>query len=509
MRIVSKAHTPLILRLPYPTGGHSDDACNFAKLEAHNSMIVKQKDNSALIVHTLDTTKYYISIKWEGKGDLQAHDVHTYVIKPETDEFKLTCFFGEHKPKEQQSYDWTAKLSEEHWKTFWKEGAAVDFSKCTDPRAQELERRVVLSQYLLAVQCTGDTPPQETGLTYNSWFGKFHLEMIYWHQAWLPLWGHPQMLTQTLKWYHKAEPNARNIAVRQGFKGVRWMKMTDPSSIEAPSNVGSYLIWQQPHIIQLAELAYRSAPQKETLQEFYPLVCETAEFMADFATKNDSTGKYDLKGFIPAQETLNAKATKNAPFELSYWHFGLKTAQLWRERMGEARDPQWDEIADNLASLAFNADSLYLAAETATETYNNIRFTSDHPAVLGALGILPKTYQTDERVLLKTLQWVHDNWNWNKTWGWDYPMTAMCATRLGQPEMAIEAILMDNRTNTYLKNGHNYQDQRLRVYLPGNGGLLTTIALMCAGWDGCTIENPGFPKDGKWDVRWEGLHKLP
>lgn len=53
---------------------------------------------------------------------------------------------------------------------------------------------------------------------------------------------------------------------------------------------------------------------------------------------------------------------------------------------------------------------------------------------------------------------------------------------------------MNKRTNTYLPNGHNYQDPRLRVYLPGNGGLLTAIALMCAGWDGCEIENPGFPK---------------
>jgi hypothetical protein len=68
---------------------------------------------------------------------------------------------------------------------------------------------------------------------------------------------------------------------------------------------------------------------------------------------------------------------------------------------------------------------------------------------------------------------------------------------------------MPQRTNTYLPNGHNYQDSRLRCYLPGNGGLLTAVALMCAGYDGCTEPNPGFPKDGTWDVRWEGLLPLP
>ncbi|MDR2147570.1 MAG: hypothetical protein LBE91_14045, partial [Tannerella sp.] len=158
--------------------------------------------------------------------------------------------------------------------------------------------------------------------------------------------------------------------------------------------------------------------------------------------------------------------------------------------------------------LAANAENLYLAAETATDTYSNIRYTSDHPAVLGALGILPESRLVDKRLMLNTLNWVLQNWNWDHTWGWDYPMTAMCAARLGEPEKALDALLMDKRTNTYLVNGHNYQDNRLRIYLPGNGGLLTTVAMMCAGWDGCRTKNPGFPQNGRWNVRWEGLKPM-
>lgn len=55
----------------------------------------------------------------------------------------------------------------------------------------------------------------------------------------------------------------------------------------------------------------------------------------------------------------------------------------------------------------------------------------------------------------------------------------------------------------------NYQDDRLTIYLPGNGGLLAAIAMMCAGYDGCKIANPGFPKNGKWQVKWEGLYRMP
>lgn len=138
----------------------------------------------------------------------------------------------------------TQEEAKNYWNSFWKEGAAVDFSACTAPRAKELERRVVLSQYLLAIQSAGTTPPQETGLTYNSWFGKFHLEMIWWHEAQFALWNRSNLLDRTLGWYEKVEPIARQIAQRQGFDGVRWMKMTDPSGTEAPSKVGSFLIWQ-------------------------------------------------------------------------------------------------------------------------------------------------------------------------------------------------------------------------------------------------------------------------
>ena len=78
-----------------------------------------------------------------------------------------------------------------------------------------------------------------------------------------------------------------------------------------------------------------------------------------------------------------------------------------------------------------------------------------------------------------------------------------------RPEVALRAITMDNREDLLLPSGNNYRSTRLRSYLPGNGGLLLAVSMMCAGWDGCSVSNPGFPKDGKWNVRWEGLHPMP
>ncbi len=500
-------------RFPYPTGKHTDSGCDWAPHANNRTDIVRQDSSSVVLRRTLDATTYYVSIRWEAPATFTCTADNDYRLTPREQGLTFSCEYSEQMPQTEAPVSTVAiEETKSHWRRYWEQGAIIDFSHCTDPRAKELERRAVLSQYLLAVNCAGDTPPQETGLTYNSWFGKYHLEMIWWHQAQFALWGHPELLERSLDWYFQAAPKAREIARRQGFDGLRWMKMTDPSAEEAPSKVGSFLIWQQPHLIYLAELLRRADKNgngRRLLDKFGPLVNETAAFMFDFADFDKKGDRYILKGIIPAQETLRAAETVNPPFELSYWHWGMQTALQWQQLRNETQNTAWQRMVGKLSKLAANKDGLYLAAESAKDTYTDIRFTSDHPALLGAYGIMPATPQVDTRIMRNTLLWIWDNWNWNKTWGWDYPMVAMTAARLGEAQKAVDALLMDKRTNTYLVSGHNYQDQRLRLYLPGNGGLLTALAMMCAGWDGCTERNPGFPKDGKWDVRWEGLLPMP
>ena len=506
--VQSKGPIAFDIRFAYPTGGHSDDACDWNKDQLHSTTLVSHDKNSAVLKRTIDETVYFVMLRWQGAAKLKQKGKNFYQLQSKSTDLKLTCEYAEQVSSENRTFDEVADAAQTYWNRYWQKGAMVDFGQCKDPRAREMERRVVLSQYLLAIQDAGETPPQETGLTYNSWFGKFHLEMILWHQAQFALWGHPELLERSLSWYFKAEPNARKIARRQGFKGVRWMKMTDPDAGEAPSSVGSFLIWQQPHLIYLAELLYRADPSPAILQKYAKLVDETAEFMGDFAEYDKEKDRYILRGCIAAQETLPAATTVNPPFELSQWHCALKIAQEWRERLGKARDAHWDDIIAKISPLA-SKDSLYLAAETEPDTYTKVRMFSDHPAVMGAIGLFPyNSRMIDFAKMKKTEQWIWKNWKWNTSWGWDYPMMAMGAARMGEPENAVGALLMHQQKNTYLVSGHNYQDARLRLYLPGNGGLLMAVAMMCAGWDGSIHPNPGFPQDGNWNVKWEGLKPL-
>ncbi len=111
-------------------------------------------------------------------------------------------------------------------------------------------------------------------------------------------------------------------------------------------------------------------------------------------------------------------------------------------------------------------------------------------------------------------------WDSAGAWGWDFPLIAMTAARLGRPRDAVDALLMDVPKNTWLPNGHNPQVPRadLPVYLPANGSLLLAAAMMAAGWDGAPAagrpgshraEAPGFPADGSWSVRVEGILPIP
>ena len=522
------------LRFPYPTGKHADDASDWNHPEKHLSEIVEQGPQKVLIKRTLDATTYYVLLQWEGRATLSRCDHHEFELVADDEVLTVSAEYlpGEAKRARQASiasfeYDQYHKATLRHWNSWWKSGAIVDFSQCTDARAKELERRVVLSQYLTQINCANNMPPQETGLTYNSWFGRPHLEMTWWHAVDFTLWNRPEVVAQMLQWYNQvAYPVARQIAQRQGFKGARWMKMTDPWAGEAPSNTGPFLIWQQPHYIYLAEEMYRANPTTETLKAYGEQVEATATFMADFVSYDAKLKRYTLKGATAMQECMTKDISYNQPFELAYWQYGLKVANAWRERQGLTRNPKWDDIITNLSPLP-ETDGIYTAGlqignNKHHEAFDPFDATSkkvetfadkchnDHPAVLGACGLLPCTDLYDQEKMQRTLDWVMQNWNWQTTWGWDYGMIAMTAARLGQPETALKALLIDTQKNTYLPSGHNFQTaDRLRIYLPGNGALLTAVAMMCAGWDGCSEPlNPGFPKDGRWNVRWEGLQRM-
>ena len=79
-----------------------------------------------------------------------------------------------------QNFGETETASKKSWEKFWNNVSADDFQGWSGPRAKELERRIILSKYFTKIKCNVPLSGLETGLTYDSWFGKFHIEMHWW-----------------------------------------------------------------------------------------------------------------------------------------------------------------------------------------------------------------------------------------------------------------------------------------------------------------------------------------
>ncbi|WP_295209470.1 hypothetical protein [uncultured Brevundimonas sp.] len=537
------------VRYPGVNPAINPDPTMFQSDGDHSLNIVASDTGDVHIRRTLDDTTYYSGITASGKIEQSGPDAFR-VAAAGRDRLTVMVRFGEQEPVEKTpAYSASVQATTAHWNSFWTQGGAVDFTGSTDPRAAELERRVVLSQYLSAVNGAGKLPPQEEGLFSNSWYGKFHLEMHPWHAGWQAMWGHPDMLERSLPWYVGNLDNARAEAARHQVKGAWWPKMVGPEGRNSPSLVSPFIMWQQPHPILLAELVWRADKDPAVLDRYAEVVEATADLLASWPIERD--GRLNLgTPMIPAQENYDPLTTVNPTFEVEYFRWALETAQQWRERKGQARRIDWDQALAKIAPPPMR-DGLYLPVESVPDFWETAMSDAcrrhaaaaqcknrDHPSFLMAYGFIPGA-RIDPAAMRRTFEAVEQNWDVRQTWGWDFPMMAMTAARLGEPEKAVNWLFADLKNNQWGVTGmtprvhlDEHADELVPVsagaggvtmavnpdgpgyrraaetYFPSNGSLLMAVGLMAAGWDGSSGHAPGFPKEG-WTVRVEGLTPAP
>jgi hypothetical protein len=485
------------------------------KPESHRTTLVSTDAQSALLERRLDESTYFTRLAWIGSATLQENAPHDFSLgATDGDGLEFVCAFGPERSIQQMATSTFADVktaSAAGWRDYWTRGGIVDFSRCTDPRARELERRVILSQYLVKVNYAGHIPPAETGLTHISWYGKHNTEMYFWHAAQFYQWGRTELLEKGLAWYLKILPRGKADAAAQGFDGVRWPKMTGFDGSTGPGGINPFIIWNQPNPIYLCELVYRSRPERATLEKYQDLVFESAKFLASFAQFDRATGRYVLGPPIKnVSEQSGENLTQNPTFELAYWYYGLQLAQSWRERLGMPPEPKWADILARLSRLP-ESEGKYVEIETFPELYKDPEPLPT--SMLMAYGFLPQTPLIDRETARRTFHEVNRRNGIHRWLSWQLGQGAMTAARLGEPEKAVEIATNPDPAARFMPSGHVRRPKEPEgciAYLPVNASLLSAIALMCAGWDDAPPGNaPGFPQDGTWDVQWEGLHRMP
>ncbi|KAI0777566.1 Six-hairpin glycosidase-like protein [Trametes elegans] len=467
-------------------------------------------DVRAQIAHTMDTATFFTAVGGDNFAIARlSPDSHQYNVVPRGSHrtFSIAISYAAEPIGEIATSEAIQRESERAWEDFWSNHGFVDvLSGSSDPRAEELQRRIILSQYLLRVNEAGDYPPQESGLVNIGWYGKFHMEMFFWHSAHWALWNNWDLLDRASSVYARFLPTAIDRAqVQQSYPtGARWSKMTDPTGRSAPGEINELLIWEQPHPLVFAEYEYRATGARATLDKWRDIVHATADWMAAYARRNASTGAFDLgPPMYVVSEDTSPNATRNPAFELAYWRFGLDHASTWVERLGEEVPDAWTEVKDNLAPLPIE-DGLYAVYEGIPgDFWDTPTFTNDHPALVGLYGWLPQTANVSLDIAKATAERVWTSWNISNCWGWDFPMLAMSAARNGETEKAIEWLL--HPLFQFDDVGMPVSTVRVPTpYFPGSGALLYATAMMAEGWDGSQGAAPGFPKQ-RWKVYTEGM----
>ncbi|KAK4190169.1 Six-hairpin glycosidase-like protein [Podospora australis] len=504
----------IFLDFPYPDNQkfNAPFVGHFNLTSKHKTTLTPLSPNSAQIEHTLDETTYCTRISWSpSQGSIAGPlpNTHRYIFTPSTPLIRLTISFSPTPLPSSPPPSFTSLISSSRdwWESYWTHGAFIDLSRVTDPRAASLQCRIILSQYLTAINSASSFPPQESGLVNNGWHGKFHLEMNLWHTLPFARWNHFSLFHRSLPHlYSSLLPSSISRAKMQGYKGARWGKMTDPiTGRSAPGEINSLLIWQQPHPMYFAEIEYRSFPSSYTLQRWDEILTASADFMASYAYYNSSTGVYDLgPPMYPVSENTNPNTTLNPTFELAYWRFGLAIAISWKTRLNATIPAAWVEVRDNLAPLPIE-NGTYVTYEGIEGMWISNKTTNDHPAMAGIFGLLPPPRSgkpLDMDVVKKTAGKIKETWALGESYGWDFAMLAMNELRLGNAEQAVEYLL--HPIFEFDDAGYPVGGSRVPTpYFPNSASLLLATAMMAGGWDGSEGHQGHWP--GSWEEEGVGV----
>jgi hypothetical protein len=152
----------------------------------HTTTIVPSREkNTAHIYHELQETSYFMNLRWPSRSPLHLLKAknatglarHRYTLTPKSSSstISFTALFTPEKATPAQP-SMIHRRNSLGWDKYWSKGGFIDLTSSSNPKADELQRRIILSQYHVRVNsaATGQSP-QESGLMNNGWYGEYYL----------------------------------------------------------------------------------------------------------------------------------------------------------------------------------------------------------------------------------------------------------------------------------------------------------------------------------------------
>jgi hypothetical protein len=291
--LVSSGELEAALDFAYPSLKSSAWVGDFARTTGHATIAQCQGERRIDFTRTVDAVTYHAALAVAQDCSIRAPGPASSVSNAFTVSARGTkvmafvcAFSATPLPSNLPPCAETKAACAVRWEKHWSTGGAIDLSASKDSRWQELERRIVLSQYLMAAMSAGSWPSSENGLLgIDPWRGQFHMEMVWWHLAHYALWDRWDQADKAIGCYRRFAPAARELAAQLGYQGLKWQKSVGPEGRTAPWVGNQVLLWKQPHPIFFAELEYRLRPTRATVDKWADIVQGTAEHMADYPTK--------------------------------------------------------------------------------------------------------------------------------------------------------------------------------------------------------------------------------
>ena len=130
--VSTAARIPVSIRFPYPTGQHTDDACDWTVGRPHSTVLVSREGDKTVFRRNVDSTIYYVTVR-SSDASVSLTGENTVSIVPEADEWSFSVLFS---PSYNASGDLGCPAARESieaaaswWRAWWRSGAAVDFSR--------------------------------------------------------------------------------------------------------------------------------------------------------------------------------------------------------------------------------------------------------------------------------------------------------------------------------------------------------------------------------------------